>query len=141
MEHERPFYTFSDCHSEQLGDQHNLLSHVTFAHPSQLPLSYHVHDIKTLSGSPCGLEGEETHARPGQALDTTMVLFDQVVEICDLPQFDCFWKDPGSVQIGDGFGVGSILVHIDHTPSSRSGGLGNGLLDHISLRCSSSRDV
>src|SRR5689334_16162615 len=53
---------------------------------------------------------QETHPRFRQAFNKTMVLFDQVVEIFDLPQFDCFWKDSGGFQISDGFGVGSILV-------------------------------
>jgi hypothetical protein len=35
-------------HSKQLGNECNLTSHVSLCHALQLPLPYHVHDLKTL---------------------------------------------------------------------------------------------
>ena len=59
----------------------------------------------------------------------------------DLPQFDRLGKSSRGFELGNGFGIGGILIDVDHARSrpagcevSRSRGLGHLLLDQRSLR-------
>ncbi len=83
-----PFLLSLGCHSKQAGDEGDLPLDVSFAHPSDLSLSNHVHDLVALQRSPCSLEGKEAHPWLDQPLDKTVVLLDQVVQVFDLPKFD-----------------------------------------------------
>src|SRR5205807_6815461 len=83
-----PFLFSLDYHSKQAGDERNLPHDVSFFHTTHLPFPHHVHDLISLSRVPSGLKGKK--AQPGfdASLDEAMVLFDDVVEVLDLPQFD-----------------------------------------------------
>src|SRR5258708_33560698 len=50
-----------------------------------------------------------------------MVLLDQIVEIFDLPQLHAFRKYPGGFELSNRFGIGRVLVDIDHTRCWRGG--------------------
>src|SRR5712692_5588932 len=60
---------------------------------------------------------------------------DEIIEILDLSQLDQFWQDSSGFQIGNGFGIGCVLVHIDHTRSRLRdvGGSRRCELDHLPL--------
>ena len=81
-------------HSKQAGDEGDLISDVSFAHPSDLSLANHVHDFVSLQRSPCRLKGKEAHPRLDEPFDEAVILLDQVVEIFTLPQFTSIWQDP-----------------------------------------------
>lgn len=84
--HEEALHLFSlGDHCEQLGNQCNLAPHICFVSPLYLSFSYHVHDFIALQGSLCGFKRKETHPRFGSSFDETVILFDQIVEVFDLP--------------------------------------------------------
>ena len=66
-------------YSKQAGDEGNLISDVSFAHPSDLSLANHVHDPVSLERSPCRLKGKEAHPRLDEPFDEAMILLDQVI--------------------------------------------------------------
>jgi hypothetical protein len=102
-------------HSKQAGNEGDQPADVSFAHPSDLPLAYRVQDLVSLQCSLCCLEGKEAHPWLDQPLDEAMVLFDDVVEILDLPQFHAFRQDPTRFEVGHRFGRGCMLIHVDDT--------------------------
>ena len=57
---ERPSQSFLHGHSEQLGDQRDLPSHIPFVHPLHLPFAHHVHRLK-LYGIPTSSLGSGQH--------------------------------------------------------------------------------
>ena len=52
-----------------------------------------------------------------------MILFDDVVEILDLPLFHTFRQNPTRFEVGNGFGRGCMLLHVDDA-RDRFGGFG-----------------
>jgi hypothetical protein len=58
-------------HSKQTGDEGDLPSNVSFAHPSDLPLANHVHNLVSLQRSPCRFNRKEAHPWLDQPLDKT----------------------------------------------------------------------
>jgi hypothetical protein len=63
---------------EQIGDDDGLT-------PDQLSLPHHRHRFETRQSSPRGMETAEAEPRPDKALDTPVVLLDDVVEVFALP--------------------------------------------------------
>ena len=53
---------------------------------SKLSLPHHRHRFETRQSSPRGMETAEAEPRPDKALDTPVVLLDDVVEVFALPQ-------------------------------------------------------
>jgi len=51
-----------------------------------------------------------------------MILFDQIVEILDLPQFHLLRQKFSGFELRDSFGISGILVDIDHARSWYRGG-------------------
>lgn len=88
---------------------------------SDLSLAHHAHDFVSLQCSTCRLEGKETHPWLDQPLDEAMILFDDVVEILDLPQFRAFRQDRTRFEVSHRFGIGCMLIHVDHTKDRRDG--------------------
>lgn len=74
-----PFLLSLCRHSKQTGDEGDLPGDVSFAHPSDLSLANHVHDLISLKRSPCRFKGKEVHPRLDQPFDEAMILFDNVV--------------------------------------------------------------
>ncbi len=104
------------------------------------------HDVGNPYSSPCRLKGKEAHPGLDQPFDEAVVLLDQIIEMFDLPQFDPLGKQASGFELCNGFGIGRILVDIDHARSrrggvgvSRSALLGYLLLDRTSLRSRTSR--
>ncbi|GAC1402746.1 MAG: hypothetical protein NVSMB49_19270 [Ktedonobacteraceae bacterium] len=71
--------------SEQFSNQCNLGTHICFVSSLHLPFPDHVHHLEPYKGSPRCLEREETHSRLRQAFDEAVILFNQIIEIFDLP--------------------------------------------------------
>ncbi len=101
-------------YSKQAGGKGNLPHDVPFCYAAHLPFPHHIHDLVALQGSPRALEGKEAHPWFDQPLEKAMVLLDQVVEVFDLPEFYGFGEYSGGFEISNGFGIGSILINIDH---------------------------
>jgi hypothetical protein len=110
------------CHSKQLCDEGDLPGAVSFAHPSDLSFTKHVHDLVPLERSPCHLNGKEAQPQFDQPFDEAVGLFDQVLQVFDLPQLDRFGKHASGFQVCNGLGVGRVFIHIDHARSGRAWG-------------------
>ncbi len=78
-----------------------------------------MHRLVSLQGSPCRFKREEAQSWFDQPFDEAMILFDEVVEIFDLPQFHALRQDPTRFEVGNGFGIGGIL----RTPAEITGPL------------------
>jgi hypothetical protein len=76
------------CHFKDAGDEGDLPQEVPFSHATYVPFPHHVHDLIALQGSPRALKGKEGQPWFDQPFDEPMILFDQVVSVFDLPQFD-----------------------------------------------------
>ena len=44
-----------------------------------------------------------------------MILFDESIEVFDLSEFNRFGKHSASFEICNGFGLGRILIDVDHS--------------------------
>ena len=69
---------------------------------------------------PSGLKGKEAQPWFDASFDEPMILFDDVVEILDWPQFTAVGKSPLVFQLLKGFWIGGVFIHRDHT---RRGGM------------------
>ena len=123
------------------GDEGNLPSDISFAHPASLSLAKHVHDLIPLKRSSCCFHGKEAHPRLDEPFDEAMVLLDQVIEVFDLPQFNTLRKQSSGFKFCDGFRISCILIDIHDARSrlrgvgiSRSRGFFHLLLDRTCLR-------
>src|SRR5260370_30931864 len=76
----KPRFLFSlSSHSEQGGDEGDLPADVSFAHPFDLSLTKHVHDLVSLKRSLCRFNEKEAHPWLDQPFDEAVVLFNQVI--------------------------------------------------------------
>ena len=116
-----PFLLSLGRHSKQAGDEGDLPLDVSFAHPSDLPLANHVHDLISLKRSPCRFKGKEAHPWLDQPFDKAMVLLDEVIQVFDLPQLDRFGKHASGFQVCHGLGIRRVFIHIDHARSGLRG--------------------
>jgi hypothetical protein len=135
-------------YSKQAGDEGDLILAVSLPHPSDLSLPDHVHDLVSLQRSPCRFHGKEAHPWLGQSFDKAVILLDQVIQVFDLPEFYLLGKGSSGFEVGNGLGIGRILIDINHTRSrpcdgevSRSCGLFHLLLHRTRLRGRISRGV
>jgi Putative DNA-binding domain len=71
---------------EQVGDDDGLAPDIMTVNLSKLSLPHHRHRFETRQSSPRGMETAEAEPRPDKALDTPVVLLDDVVEVLALPQ-------------------------------------------------------
>ena len=108
-------------HSRQTSDEGDLISDVSFAHPSDLSLANHVHDFVSLQRSPCRLKGKEAHPRLDEPFDEAMILLDQVLQVFDLPQFDRFGKHPLALSSAIALGEAAFFSTFI-TPGANVGG-------------------
>ncbi len=108
------------CHSKQASDERNLTHDVPFFDATHLPFPDHVHDLISLQSSPRALERKEAQPRFDASFDEAVILFDDVVQVLDLPQFTRFWNDALGFELTDGLGIGRIFIDRDHT---RGGGM------------------
>jgi hypothetical protein len=102
------------CHSKEVSDEGSLRENISFFSSLYLSLADHVHDLIPLQRSASCLERKEAHARLGQSFDETMILFDKIVEVFDLPQLHVFRQDSSGFEVGNRFRIGGMLIHIDH---------------------------
>ena len=99
---------------EQVGDDDGLAPDIMTVNLSNLSLPHHRHRFETRQSSPRGMETAEAEPRPGKALDTPVVLLDDVVEVFALPQTGAARRTnplrgraPGEGQVNSGrLGVG-----------------------------------
>jgi DDE domain/Helix-turn-helix domain len=71
---------------EQVGDDDGLAPDIMTVSFSKLSLPHHRHRFETRQSSPRGMETAEAEPGPDKALDTPVVLLDDVVEVFALPQ-------------------------------------------------------
>jgi hypothetical protein len=81
-----------------------LLHAVSFFYATYLTFPKHVDDLKSLQGSPYGLERKEAIPSFTSRLMLEMVLLDEVVEILPLPQFTGIWHGPSAFSSLNAFG-------------------------------------
>src|SRR5262249_41872048 len=93
----------------------HLRGNISFWHALHLTLAYHVHRFIPPQGLLCGLEGKEAKPWFDEPFDEPMVLFDQIIEVFHLSEFHAFRENPSRFEVCNGFGIGSILIYIDHT--------------------------
>src|SRR6266581_3103699 len=136
-----PFLLRLDRHSKEAGDEGNLPADVSFAHPSDLSLPDHVHDLIPLQRSPRRFHGKEAHPRLDEPFDEAMVLLDQIIEVFDLSQFDTLRKQSSGFKLCNGFRIRCILININDARSrlrgvgiSHNRGLFHQLLDRTRPR-------
>src|SRR5450631_2325644 len=111
---EFPLWFSLGNHSKQFCNECHLVSYLSFFHALYLSFSYHVHDLKSLQGSPGCFEGKEAHPEFCQSLDEPMILLNEIVEVFYLPQLDRFWKYSRGFELSNSLGIGRIFIHIDH---------------------------
>ncbi len=75
-------------HSKQASDERNLSQDVSFFHTMHLSPPKNVHPLVSLQRVPSGLKGKKAPPGFDASFDEAMILFDEVVEVLDLPQFD-----------------------------------------------------
>ena len=71
---------------EQVGDDDGLAPDIMIVNLSKLSLPHHRHRFETRQSSPRGMETAEAEPRPHKALDTPVVLLNDVVQIFALSQ-------------------------------------------------------
>lgn len=71
-------------------DEFDLPFDVALFYPLNLPLPYHIHYFVSLYCSPCRVERIKPKPWLDKPLYKTMVLFNNVIEILDPPQFAIF---------------------------------------------------
>jgi hypothetical protein len=80
----KPRFLFSlGSHSKQVGDEGDLSADVSFAHPSDLSLTKHVHHLVSLERSLCRFNEKKAHSWLDQPFDTAMILLDQGIQVFD----------------------------------------------------------
>jgi len=62
-----------------------------------------------------------------------MVLFDEIVVVCHLPQCHVFRQDASGFQIGNSFGRGGVLIDVVHVRNYYSGVIRSRWLAHLFL--------
>jgi hypothetical protein len=121
-------------HSKQAGDERHLPKDICFVHSLYLSLPDQVHHLVSLQGSPCGVERKETHSLLNHPFNEAMILLNQIIKVLDLPQFDLFGKHSRSFELFNGFGIGRILIDVDHARNRRGGvRISRGRLGHLFL--------
>src|ERR671933_621475 len=113
MGNEAPCLLGLGSYAKQGGDEADLPSDVSFAHPFDLSLANHVHHLIALKRSPCRFKGKEAHPRLDHPFDEAVILLHQIVQIFDLSELDTLGKPSDGFEIRNGLGVGRILIHID----------------------------
>ena len=106
-----------DGYSKQFSDECCLAWRLSFLHPSHLSFPDHVHDLISLEGSPCRFKRKEAQPRFDQPFDEAVVLFNEVVHVFDLSEFDRRGKDSAGFEVCHGFGRGRVLLHVDDAGS------------------------
>jgi hypothetical protein len=118
MRDRKPCFLFSlGGHSKQVGDEGDLLADVSFVHSLHLPFSDPMHCFLSLECFPCRVEGKEAHAWFDQTFDETVILFNQVIQVFNLPEFNQCRKDSAGFELDNGLGIGCVLLHVDHARS------------------------
>jgi hypothetical protein len=111
-----------DCYSKLAGDERNLLHDVSFFHTTHLSFPHHVHHF--ISAIPVRQTvSKEKKPSPGltRRQDEAVILLNNVVQVLNLPQFDCLGKRTESFQVCNGFGISGIHIDSDYPRSQRSG--------------------
>src|ERR1700722_17408023 len=95
---------------EQVGDKGGLATDIMTVNLSNLSLPHHPHGLETRQRLPRRTETAEAEPRPNKALDTPVVLLDDVVQIFTLSQTAAAPSLTVAFHIGDRSGIGRILV-------------------------------
>jgi hypothetical protein len=90
---------------EELPDETNLTENIIPAHPSNLPLSDHVHCLIPLDRSPCRLELSKSLLGVHSAFDRSMILFKDIVQVLYGSVPAAATQDPFLLYVCDGCAV------------------------------------
>ena len=105
------------CHSKQAGNEPDLAGDVSFVYSLYLSFAKHVHDLISLQRSLRSFQRKEAQPGLDQAFDEPVVLFNQIVQVFDLPSFHVVWQDSGGFQISNSSGRGGVLISVENTES------------------------
>lgn len=83
-----PLLLSRDGDSKEFGNDTRLASHISFCRPLHLPFPHYVPHLEALECVPCWLKRAKAHSRPGQPFDETVTLFNEMVELFHLPEFN-----------------------------------------------------
>ena len=97
--------TISGSQIEDLVDESDLTEDIFPAHPSNLPLSDHVHRLVTLNRSPRRLELPKSLLGLDPTFDGSVVLLQNIVQVLHGPVPATGAKRPFLLYIGDGRAV------------------------------------
>ena len=100
--------------TKQAIDQLDLGENVALFCFFYLPFSNHVHCLITGQCALRRVEGKETQAGPGAALDEAVVLLDEIIEVFDLAQLARHWSLFLRFQGLHGLWVGGVFIDVDH---------------------------
>lgn len=78
--------------SKDFIDEGDLSHDIPFLHIFDLTLTDHIHRLIPLDCSSSGIERTKSQSWIRAPLDKTMVLFNQIVQVLDLPQFSFLWQ-------------------------------------------------
>jgi hypothetical protein len=106
----REFRPFSGGTVEQRLNEGSLGDNVVPTDPFHLPFSHHRQSFISNQGAPCGPEPLEAEAGPDQPLYSPVILFHDVIEILDLPQFGEAPEPLVLLHVGHRLGIGGVLV-------------------------------
>src|SRR6266849_629442 len=100
---------------EELPDETDLTENIIPAHPSNLPLSDHVHRLISLNRSPGRLELSKSLLGVYSAFDRSMVLFQDIVQVLHRSVPTTSAQDPFLLYICDGCAVDRRQIRVDDT--------------------------
>src|SRR5260370_36922838 len=98
----------------------HLTPDISFLHALYLPFPHHIYHFVCPRCSLCRFKRVEARSWLAQPFDEAMILFADVVETLDLPQFHAFRQDATRCAPGMGFRGGRMLIDSDHARSART---------------------
>ena len=98
---------------EHRNDEGGLSDDVVPADPFELPFSDHCQRFITNQGAPCGSKSLEAETRPDHPLYSPVILFHDVIEIPNLPQFGEAPELLVLLHVGHCLGIGGVPVDRD----------------------------
>jgi hypothetical protein len=98
---------------EELPDETDLTENIIPAHPSNLPLSDHVHRLIPLDRSPCRLEFPKSLLGVHSAFDRSMILFQDIVKVLHRSVPTTAAQGPFLLYVCDGCTVDRRQIRVD----------------------------
>ena len=100
--------------SKQFFDEFDLIFDISFFNPFNLSLSNHVHDFIASQRPPSRVKGLKAEAGFNPPLYKPMILFNDVVQIFNLPDFTSFRKESFLFEFLDRCWINGVLINRYH---------------------------